>query len=250
MKMPFDKEKISFTKSERIFIGVCLIFWGVTTFGFHKGWVSDEWEKILYSVPMLILAVGIYLYYCRRYIISGVVLMLFGGYFPFLMKSEIEMDNTFVNLFKEYWPVLFVLIGFYVLLRCNKKLRKTSEQEALDIEQEVLNNQKKGIIKDSFILSEGDHIFLEPEFKGGEMVVYLGNARLDLRHTTIQGTVDLRIKVTLGNMTIQVPSDWSVEICKKSLFCAYRDRRSQSLSDGKNILRIKANSLLSEIEIK
>jgi predicted membrane protein len=92
------------------------------------------------------------------------------------------------------------------------------------------SNQSKwenpnGFSKNS-VFGSGDHIVLDPEFKGGELNAVFGGLTLDLRRTNLPvGETRLDINAVFGGITVFVPADWLVETHLDSVFGGFQDNR-------------------------
>lgn len=82
-----------------------------------------------------------------------------------------------------------------------------------------------GFSKNS-VFGSGDHIVLDPEFKGGELNAVFGGITLDLRRTNLPvGETMLDINAVFGGITIYVPVDWFVETHLDAVFGGFQDNR-------------------------
>jgi len=82
-----------------------------------------------------------------------------------------------------------------------------------------------GFSKNS-VFGNGEHIVLDPEFKGGDLNAVFGGITLDLRRTTLQeGETVLEVNAVFGGITIYVPVDWYVETHLDAVFGGFQDNR-------------------------
>ena len=82
-----------------------------------------------------------------------------------------------------------------------------------------------GFSKNS-IFGAGEHIVLEPEFKGGELNAVFGGITLDLRKTNLpEGETRLDVNAVFGGITILVPNNWLVETHLDAVFGGFEDKR-------------------------
>ena len=87
------------------------------------------------------------------------------------------------------------------------------------------NENTEGFSKNS-IFGSGDHIVLDPEFKGGDLNAVFGGITLDLRRTNLAvGDTVVEINAVFGGITIYVPADWYVETHLDAVFGGFQDNR-------------------------
>ena len=83
----------------------------------------------------------------------------------------------------------------------------------------------EGFSKNS-VFGGGDHIVLDPVFKGGELNAVFGGLTLDLRRTNLpEGETHLEVNAVFGGITIFVPSDWLIETHLDTVFGGFQDNR-------------------------
>jgi hypothetical protein len=83
-----------------------------------------------------------------------------------------------------------------------------------------------GSFSKNSVFGGGEHIVLEPEFKGGELNAVFGGMTLNLRHTNLpEGVTRLEVNAVFGGVTIIVPEDWMVETHLDSVFGGFEDKR-------------------------
>ncbi len=84
----------------------------------------------------------------------------------------------------------------------------------------------KGNFSKNSIFGDGQHIVLDPEFKGGELNAVFGGITLDLRKTNLPvGETGLEINAVFGGVTIFVPNDWFIETHVDAIFGGFDDKR-------------------------
>lgn len=217
-----------------------LIIAGVAFLGFNLGFIPMPYKEVIFSWPMLLIALGV-LSFSKCHFWSGGILVIIGGFFiiPDVLNvcpQFLPVNSTdFVHL---YWPVLLILAGIISLIywlvphsskhsfsKYHDSTDYTCVDENINVKKEKWQNEK-GYFKRQSVFSSGKHIFLDPEFKGGEIDTVLGETILDLRKTNLpDGDTFLEINTVLGGVTIFVPTDWCVDIRIESIFYAFEDKR-------------------------
>ena len=163
--------------------------------------------------------------------------MLFIGGFFMIPKIVPGLDGQFVHI---YWPLLLIGAGIVILLQrmlyprwgFESWERKWHRHEHRHHSSRHYDKSKwegytptGGFSKNS-VFGSGDHIVLDPEFKGGELNAVFGGITLDLRRTNLPvGETILEVNAVFGGITIYVPSDWFVETHLDAVFGGFQDNR-------------------------
>jgi len=216
--------------------GLILMLIGVVFLGFNFGLIPMELKSVIISWQMLLIVIGIVHLFKRR-MISGVVLIFVGGFF-IIPKIVPAVDGNFVHI---YWPLLLIGAGIVILLQRVLGPKYFSESwnnewnhnhhryhhrhnRSFGSDQSKWENPN-GFSKNS-VFGSGDHIVLDPEFKGGELNAVFGGLTLDLRRTNLPvGETRLDINAVFGGITVFVPADWFVETHLDSVFGGFQDNR-------------------------
>jgi predicted membrane protein len=88
-------------------------------------------------------------------------------------------------------------------------------------------------------------------FRGGDIVTFLGGSEIDLSQAEIIGTARLDITQVMGGTKIIVPAHWEVRSEVTALFAGFEDKRQQPamINPGK-VLIIDGTSIFGGIELK
>lgn len=219
--------------------GLVLMGLGVVLLGLNFGFIAPEMRKILISWQMLLIVIGIgNLIKGRHHIVSGIILITVGSFFIFprivhvypALFPGINADFTQI-----YWPLLLIIAGILVITgkifgpqwgwqkQHRHHYRHTHRRRGFEFAS--TDNGSQGFSKDS-IFSSGEHIVLDPEFKGGEMNAVFGGITLDLRRTNLpEGDTYLEVNAVFGGITIYVPYGWNVETHLDTVFGGFQDNR-------------------------
>lgn len=219
--------------SKGLGFGLLLMLLGVLFLGFNFGLIPNELKWVIFSWPMLLVFIGVVNLF-KRHIYSGVVLVLVGGFFlfPRIIHTYPEnfpgFDGNFAHI---YWPLLLVAAGVLLIV---SKLSGSKwgfaefnekNHHHYHHHQSKYVHSSDGFSKNS-IFGSGEHIVLDPEFKGGEMNAVFGGITLDLRKTNLaEGETRLDINAVFGGVTIFVPGEWYVEIHLDTVFGGFEDKR-------------------------
>jgi len=231
--------------SKGLGFGLVLMVIGVIFLGLNSGFISEKMRYILISWQMLLIFLGVVNLFKRQWI-SGIILIVIGKFF--LVPKIIEAYPTVfpgldVHFVHFYWPLLFILAGILIILqrliypkwgieyrerkwqRRNHHYYSHRYNKQFDRSKWEGSYSTGGFSKNS-VFASGDHIVLDPEFKGGELNAVFGGITLDLRRTSLPvGETILDVNAVFGGITIFVPSDWFIETHLDAVFGGFQDNR-------------------------
>lgn len=158
-------------------------------------WVF-RWQSILIIIGLLILANS-------DSNTAGYVLIVIGllGWFP------------------EFWPLLLIGIGAYLLYR-----RKDTTIK--DVNEPETKNDTNDFINDTAIFGGGKKLINSDNFKGGKLTAVFGGSEIDLFDCKLaEGTNVLDIFAMFGGTDITAPADWNIKIDVIAIFGGFDDKR-------------------------
>jgi predicted membrane protein len=187
---------------------------------------------------MLLIVIGAAKIFKREYF-TATILFIIGAFFliPKIFRAFPEsfpgMDGSFTH---TYWPLLLIAAGILMVL---SKLfgnqwgfqdsdKKKYYKNAGNTDGYVNDYYKSrtGSFEKNAVFGGGEHIVLEPDFKGGEINAVFGGLTLDLRHTNLaEGTSRLEVNAVFGGVTVIIPNDWFVETNIDAVFGGFEDKR-------------------------
>jgi len=214
--------------------GMVLMFIGLVFLGSNFGLIPLPLKSVIISWQMLLIFIGVINLFKRK-LVSGVILVFVGGFF-IIPKVFPVLDN---NYQQNFWPLILIAAGIVIVLHrvFNPKYfndfwnadwrqhRYHHRRHQNPFEQKTWTTNSDGFSKNS-VFGSGDHIVLDPEFKGGELNAVFGGITLDLRRTNLPvGETHLDINAVFGGITIYAPSDWYVETHLDAVFGGFQDNR-------------------------
>ncbi len=217
--------------------GVTLMLIGVLFLGFNFGLLPHSLKWIVFSWQMLLIFLGVVNLF-KRHLTSGVILIAIGSFFiiPRIIETYPVLFPGFNGDFTSvYWPLLLILAGIFIILgkifgpkwgvnEWNHSGHHHHHQYQHK-SYEKWTNANGGFSKNS-IFGAGEHIVLDPEFKGGELNAVFGGITLDLRKTNLpEGETRLEVNAVFGGITIVVPETWLVETHLDAVFGGFEDKR-------------------------
>jgi predicted membrane protein len=215
--------------------GLVLMLIGVLFLGFNFGLIPMSLKWVIISWPMLLIFIGI-IHYFRMRIFSGTILLLIGGFFLIPRLPGINGDFIYI-----YWPLLLIAGGILIIsgrifgpkwgfhdwnADWQSRNRHYEHKHYRHNRRDYSTwTNPEGFSKNS-IFGSGDHIVLDPEFKGGDLNAVFGGITLDLRRTNLPvGETVLEVNAVFGGITIYVPADWYVETHLDAVFGGFQDNR-------------------------
>ncbi len=204
---------------KKIVFGLLLVAAGALLLCFNYGIIPMEYRHIIFSWPMILVAIGLLQVSSRESIFTGIILILIGGFF--LLPRLFFMPQNFIH---DFWPGLLIIFGILIILKRSffhhgfhgRRYRNVAEMKN-DAGFIVMNN----------VLGGGKHVVAPVEFKGGKISNIFGGMELDLTQTTLApGKNILEIDSIFGGISIIVPSDWVIKIEVSSTVGGFSDKRT------------------------
>jgi len=202
-----------------------------------------QWEYILIAIGAIILATS-------HNKTAGIILIGIGLF----------------SLFPEFWPLVLVGLGIYIILKRSKPkndfinpgIAGSFDQETKDsADPNASSNTSKSFqdsIDDVSIFGGGTKNFSSRNFTGGKLTAIFGGSDIHLENCSLaHGRNELDLFVMFGGYTIFVPQDWNVIIDLVPIFGGFSDRRIKDpnrVYEEDKVLIIKGMVLFGGGEIK
>ncbi len=197
--------------NNRILIGVMLVLAGLFLVIRNTGLFPDFIDHVIFSWPMLLVAIGLVITLGGSEKTAGVIVMAVGGFFliPTIFRETFHAYNLF-------WPSIFVIIGVILIVSRHKgwnsvTSRGTSGTDFIDFVN---------------IFGGGDRRIVSENFKGGKVTCIFGGMELDLTKAKLApGKNEIEIACIFGGATIIVPDNWFVSIEVTPILGGFTDSR-------------------------
>ena len=219
----------------RIIIGLLLIFFGAI-------FVLENYNIILvpeefFSWEYFFILIGLLFFVLSRNKTAGVVFIAIGLF----------------NLVPELWPLVFVLLGAYII--AGKRRRRIKSTVTNDTESSARASEINGdTVECISIFGGGSKVVYSENFKGGNLVSIFGGCEVNLSQSKLAvGENVIEVTAIFGGSTLIVPPDWKVELDILPVFGGFGDKRTKDPSlvvDEKKVLVIKGIVLFGGGEIK
>jgi Cell wall-active antibiotics response 4TMS YvqF len=92
---------------------------------------------------------------------------------------------------------------------------------------------------------------ISKNFKGGDIVTFMGHTEIDLREADIQGIVRLNVTQIMGSSRIVVPAHWEIRSDVNAVFAGFEDKREEAaVYNPDKVLVIVGTSAFGGIEVR
>lgn len=272
IKMEQNKTKKHGNHTPAIGFAVLIILFGVIMLLTRTmGW--SQINPIVFSWEMLLFVAGVIMLF-NRHLFSGLAFLGTGVFFilPKLANlfPQIVLPDDFIS---NYWGALVIYIGILLLLAITTKHRRGFTQtrhfkpygrelkwkrygDEIRRRAEESKSRNGRWFSHSVAFSDNEHIFLEPQFDGGETNVAFGDSAIDLRKTEIaDGVTDIFINVAFGNCSLFVPQDWVILTGDTKVICGkitdkriFLDKKTQE--DATKTLNVIGSIVFGNLDLR
>ena len=229
--------------NSKMFAGLLLIIIGLFALSGNFLMLPFHFTHYIFSLPGLMMIVGLFVLINHKDSFLGVLLVGIGGFWFLSRYSGFPIRYYFA----EYWPVLIILFGIYMILKREGHKNITAENikdDSFDID----------FIDEVAILGGGKKNINSQNFKGGKVTAILGGIDLDLHGSTLSdGNNILEVVAIFGGIDVVVPRDWKVILSVTSIFGGYNDKRVLNLNqvyETNKVLVIKGTVLFGGGNLK
>ncbi|MCT4589205.1 MAG: cell wall-active antibiotics response protein [Carboxylicivirga sp.] len=224
--------------SKRGPLGIFLIAAGLILLIGNLGYFPYYIEDVLFSWPMIPIAIGLFNLIKREYT-AAIILLAIGTFF---ILPELFYSLNFRDVFK-FWPLLLILIGGMFFFR--KRQASTFHKQQMSGDD---------YIDEVDIFGGGVSQIESQDFKGGKITAIFGGGEiyLDRCQMTSEGAV-IDMAVIFGGTKITVPRDWNVKTEVVSIFGGFADKRNffrETPNDPGKTLIIKGVAIFGGGELR
>lgn len=246
-------------RHDRFWTGLALLIVGGVLLADRMGVDFPNW---LFDWPSILILVGIITgIKCRFQNSSWLIMVLVGGVF-LVDKIDDNLD------FRQYvWPVLILALGLIFMLRPRKRWRRnkpvwdgvsyvnvdppgTSPVSSAVGDQEKVSAED--MIESVSIFGGVKKVITSKNFKGGEIICFMGGAEYNLTQADFTGPVSIEIMQAFGGTKLIVPPHWEIRSESVAIFAGIEDKRppQPGTFDPGKVLIIKGTTIFGGIEIR
>lgn len=208
-----EKADTNYAGTSRILVGVLLILAGLFLVLKNMGFFPEFIEDVIFSWPMLLVAIGLVLTAGRSDKTAGLIIMAVGGFF--LIPAI--FNHTF-HIYNMFWPAIFIIIGVIFISNRGKG-------------RDWHSFGAKGVAGTDYIdyvniFGGGDRQIISENFRGGKVTCIFGGMELDLTKSRLApGRNEIEVACVFGGVTVIVPDGWSVAIEVTPVLGGFSDSR-------------------------
>lgn len=217
--------------------GLLLVGVGVVWALRQGGVPLPEW---IFSWGLLLIAVGLVNGYKHNFKLGGWLIPLLIGV-VFFADEFYPMNNVHAFL----WPMVLVAFGLIMIFKPKHKTEHfksssfTNKSET-DIEYLEMTTVMGGAEKN--VMSQN--------FKGGNVISFLGGSEINFLKADIQGTAILDVTCVMGGSKLTIPANWLVKSEVTAIMGGVEDKRLiNDAADVDKVLIIRGTTLMGGIEI-
>ncbi len=200
--------------TSRLVFGLLLIFLGVVFTLDQMRWIDAE--DVLRLWPLVLIAAGAGKLFGPRSAgsrFTGLILIVVGGW----LLLEI-LDVVYASIW-DYWPLLLVLVGVRIVWRGLVGESRAAADSASTVNAVAM-------------LGGMSRASDSPDFRGGDMMAFMGGCEVDLRRARIAtGPAVIDAFAFWGGVEIRVPEDWVVSVKGIPFMGGYEDN-TRPLANG------------------
>jgi predicted membrane protein len=158
------------------------------------------------------------------------------------------------NLVPELWPLIFILIGSYIIFK-RKGFRPHLTLKNIYAEEAASTGEKSNdYLEDVSIFGGGTKTINTDNFKGGNAVSIFGGSEINLLGSKLaDGENTVEVTAIFGGSTLIIPSNWKVELDVISIFGGFGDKRRKDPNiayDPNKVLIVKGFCMFGGGDIK
>ncbi len=216
-------------KDGKTWIGIILIAIGALLIADNFLFLDFNLHHLIFSWHTIFLIIGLVILNNSKNSIVGIILVIIGLFGIF---NHIAPFNIYFS-FRDYWPVLLIIIGFFILFR--RKDSQIPPKSSTDVPGQSFDQQTYSgdMIEESSIFNSTNRLITSDNFRGGRITSIFGSSKINFAKSKLApGENTLELTCIFGGCDIVVPKDWKVIMNVTAVFGGFEDKRY--LSDSSN----------------
>lgn len=243
------RPKLINEKHDRFWTGFALLLVGAALLLQKLGAGLPNW---LFTWPMILIIAGVVTGLKHRFTNASWLIMIAIGVFFLWDEMMIDLD-----LKRYFWPVIIIGVGLIFMFRPRKKWYREREKwelpdENLSFGAGFSSQSSEDVINSTSIFGGVKKVITSKDFKGGEIVCFMGGAEYNLSQADITGPVSIEIIQVFGGTKLVVPPHWEIRSEAVAIFAGIEDKRPAQPGsfDPNKVLILKGTTVFGGIEIK
>ncbi len=201
---------------KRLGIGIVFLFLGSIFLFNNMGVIPNMLKHYLFSWQMILIVVGLFMLASNKNKRTGFILISLGVFF--IVPDILGFGRIRLG---QLWPIIFVIIGIYILLRHKK------QQSDMDLFDNIATSNNEDFIDDVNIFGGSNKIIRSKNFKGGRLTAIFGGADYNFTNAELSGNQAVIDVITIfGGTKMVIPADWDVVIDVVAIFGGFSDKRN------------------------
>ncbi len=235
-------------RNDRFWTGLAFIAVGAVLLLQKMGAGLPSW---VFTWPMILILAGIITGFKHKF--KNLSWLIMVGIGTFFLWDEVMID---VNLKPYFWPVIIMGIGLMFVLRPRKKWYREREQwrgfDNMNFGSGNETNSSEDVINSTSIFGGVKKVITSKDFKGGEIICFMGGAEYNLSQADISGPISIEIMQAFGGTKLVVPPHWEIRTEAVAIFAGIEDKRAiqPGAFDPNKVLILKGTTIFGGIEIK
>lgn len=235
--------------NKRIWVGIFIIAIGILLFAKRMGFPFPTW---FFDWPMILVGIGLLSGLNNGFKSNGWIILIFLG-------AVFLLDNNLHSQFHQYlWPIALICFGIFIILRKNRCSRhrhfpRQDMPPTPGTTGPATNSpdDENNYMDMSAFLGGIKKKILSKNFKGGNIICFMGGTELDLTLADIQQPAILEITQVFGGTKLMVPANWEIKSEVNAVLGGFEDKRNiaSAIIDTNKVLILRGTSLFGGIEI-
>jgi predicted membrane protein len=233
--------------NNRFWTGLILIIVGMALLAQKMGAYIPSW---LFTWPVFLIVIGFITGIKHRFQnFSWMIMMAIG----FVFLADELIDN--MDLKRYFWPLIIIGLGLVYMFRPKRRRRVRchdyTKQSSWDWKQYVTTSAED-MIDSTSVFGSVKKVITSKNFKGGEIICFMGGAEINLSQADITGPITIEIIQAFGGTKLIVPPHWDVRSESVAIFAGIEDKRpvQAGIFDPDKVLILRGTTLFGGIDIR
>ncbi len=203
-------------QDKRLGVGIVFIFLGALFIFSNIGLIPSTMKHYIFSWQMVLIIIGLFTLAKNKNRTTGLVLVSIGVFF--ILPGLFGIPRIGLG---KLWPLLFVAVGAYILVRRNK------EHKNFDISETEQTTNSDNLIYDLNVFGGSNKNISSKNFIGGRVTAIFGGGDYNFTNADLannEAVID--VIAIFGGHKFIVPPDWDVTVDVVSIFGGFSDKRN------------------------